>query len=202
MRIEWKNIPKEESIYKIASRYPGVKPRSLEAFLKIMWLTAQIDRSLELHFAQWGISRGRFMLLMSLYKDYCGMNLNTGAEASKTPGVMSPSELAANLDVTRGNMTGLLDGLEREGWIRRTSHPEDRRGVLITLTDEGLKRLETILPVHYHRMSLLLSSLTTAEAEAMINAIPKLLAGMTAFREDVEKSGTRKTAEESEEEEE
>jgi DNA-binding MarR family transcriptional regulator len=199
MRIEWKNIPKEESIYKFASRYPDVKPRSLEAFLKIMWITAQIDRSLELHFAEWDISRGRFMLLMSLYKDFCGMNLATGGEASKTPGVMSPSELAANLDVTRGNMTGLLDGLEREGWIRRTSHPEDRRGVLITLTDDGLKRLEKILPVHYHRMNLLLSTLTTAEAEAIIHAVPKLVAGMNAFREDVEKTGTGKTPEEEEE---
>lgn len=195
MRIEWKNIPKEESIYQFASRYPDVKPRSLEAFLKIMWITAQIDRSLEHHFAQWGISRGRFMLLMSLYKDFCGVKLNTGEEASKTPGVLSPSELAANLDVTRGNMTGLLDGLEREGWIRRETHPEDRRGLLIMLTEEGLKRLETILPVHYRRMNLLLSTLTTAEAEAIIQAVPKLVAGLSALREDIEKTGTRKFGE-------
>ena len=197
MRIEWKNIPKEQTIYEFAARYPDVKPKSLEAFLKLMWVTAQLDRTLELHFAQWNLSRGRFMLLMSLYKDYCGVDLGipTVEGASKTPGVMSPSELALNLDVTRGNMTGLLYGLEREGWILRQNHPEDRRGLLIMLTDEGRARLEKILPVHFRRMGLLLSKLTTAEAEAMLGAIPKLMTGMTGLLEDIEKSSPLKTVE-------
>jgi DNA-binding MarR family transcriptional regulator len=102
---------------------------------------------------------------------------------------MTPSELAANLDVTRGNMTGLIDGLEREGWIRRENHPDDRRGLLIILTEEGLARLEKMLPVHYHRMGLLLSKLTTEQAEGALAAIPKLVTGMNLFLEEVGKHG-------------
>ncbi len=115
MRIEWKEIPKEQTIYQIAERFPDVKPKSLEVFLKLMWITAQLERSLEGHFAQWNLSRGRFMLLMMLYKGFCGLATGMPDSADgtpRTPGSMSPSELAANLDVTRGNMTGLIDGLE------------------------------------------------------------------------------------------
>lgn len=188
MRIEWKEIPKEQTIYQIAARYPDVKPKGLEAFLKMMWITAQLERALESHFSQWDLSRGRFMLLMMLYKRYCGIDTglpDTVDGTPRTPGVMSPSELAANLDVTRGNMTGLIDGLEREGWIRRENHPEDRRGLLIVLTDEGRGRLEKMLPVHYRRMGLLLSKLTTTESEAVLNVIPKLMTGMGQFLADV-----------------
>jgi DNA-binding MarR family transcriptional regulator len=201
MRIEWKRIPKEEAIYKFAARYPDVKPKSLEAFLKVMWVTAQIDRALETHFSQWNLSRGRFMLIMTLYKDFCGCDLGIPVVdgASKTPGVMSPSELALNLDVTRGNMTGLLDGLEREGWILRGSHPEDRRGLLIRLTEDGLKRIEDILPTHYRRMNILLSGLSTSEAEVLIGAVAKLSTGLEAFRADVEKEVAKDSEGEEEE---
>lgn len=188
MRIEWKEIPKEETIFKLAARFPDVKPKSFEVYLKLMWVTAQLERVLEDHFAQWGISRGRFMLLMMLYKGYCGLDLGlpeTIEGSPRPPGVMTPSELAANLDTTRGNMTGLIDGLEREGWIRREDHPEDRRGVFIVLTDEGRAKIEEMLPVHYRRMGLLLSKITTAESESVLAAISKLVTGMTAVREDI-----------------
>jgi DNA-binding MarR family transcriptional regulator len=193
MRIEWKEIPKEQTIFQIASRYPDVKPKSFEFFLKIMWISAQIDRTLETHFNQWDLSRGRFMLLMMLYKGYCGIDTGLPDSADgtpRTPGVMTPSELAANLDVTRGNMTGLIDGLEREGWIRREAHPDDRRGLLVILTDEGRTRLEAMLPVHYRRMGLLLSKLSTAEAETVLPVIRILVDGVERLREDVEKGRT------------
>jgi DNA-binding MarR family transcriptional regulator len=192
VRIEWKEIPKEQTIYQIAARYPDVKPKSLELFLKHMWISAQMDRTLEAHFAQWELSRGRFMLLMSLYKDFCGLKPETEDATPRIPGARSPSELAEILDVTRGNMTGLIDGLEREGWIRREAHPDDRRGLFIVLTEEGRDRLEKMLPVHYRRMGLLLSKITTAEAEAVLAVIPKLMNGIAQMNEDVEKASPPK----------
>ncbi len=185
MRIEWKEIPKEETIYKIAEKYQGVKPKSLEAYLKMLWTVAQIDSVVESHFSQWGLSRGRFMLLMMLHRESCGVIMET---KHGVPGALTPSELADQLDVTRGNMTGLIDGLEREGWIRREDLPGDRRGLLIHLTDEGKSRLEKMLPIHFKRMGKMLSNLTSEEAEGLLTGMARLLSGLTAFREEIEKN--------------
>lgn len=49
-----------------------------------------------------------------------------------------PSDLAKALTMTTGAMTKRLDRLQAAGLVRRESNPNDRRGVLIRLTDEGL----------------------------------------------------------------
>jgi DNA-binding MarR family transcriptional regulator len=47
------------------------------------------------------------------------------------------SDLSEHLMVTPRNVTALVDGLEREGLVRRTPHPTDRRAILIQLTEAG-----------------------------------------------------------------
>jgi DNA-binding MarR family transcriptional regulator len=56
----------------------------------------------------------------------------------------SPSALAKHCGVSRAAMTGLLDGLEEEGYVERDSHPSDRRALMITLTPKGQKFLDWI----------------------------------------------------------
>src|SRR5437868_15368668 len=50
-------------------------------------------------------------------------------------------ELAKAVVLTRSGVTRLVDGLERDGLVRRISCPSDKRGTLVQLTDEGLCRL-------------------------------------------------------------
>jgi DNA-binding MarR family transcriptional regulator len=45
------------------------------------------------------------------------------------------ADLASGLDVTPRNVTTLVDGLERDGFVRRRPHPTDRRATVIELTD-------------------------------------------------------------------
>ncbi len=53
------------------------------------------------------------------------------------------SRLAAQVDVTKAALTGVLDALEGHGWIRRTGVAGDRRGVALELTTQGATVLET-----------------------------------------------------------
>lgn len=46
-------------------------------------------------------------------------------------------ELARQLHVTPAVVTGLIDRLERRGYVHRTTGTDDRRRVLLSLTDEG-----------------------------------------------------------------
>jgi DNA-binding MarR family transcriptional regulator len=54
-----------------------------------------------------------------------------------TPGTASPTDLADDLGVSGAGMTGRLDGLERAGWVQRTSSPDDRRRVVVEITKSG-----------------------------------------------------------------
>ena len=54
-----------------------------------------------------------------------------------TPGTASPTDLADDLGVSGAGMTGRLDGLERAGWVQRTSSPDDRRRVVVEITRSG-----------------------------------------------------------------
>jgi len=47
------------------------------------------------------------------------------------------ADLASALDVTPRNVTTLVDGLERDGFVRRRPHPTDRRATVIELTDSA-----------------------------------------------------------------
>ena len=56
-------------------------------------------------------------------------------------GVRGPStqqRLAASMDVTPRNVTGLVDGLVASGHVTREPHPTDRRATLVTPTPRGL----------------------------------------------------------------
>lgn len=66
-------------------------------------------------------------------------------------GPMSPSEIGDRLIVTRATVTGVVDSLERRGLVRRSPNPDDRRGVIVALTDEGVDVVGQVrLLVHRH----------------------------------------------------
>ena len=46
-------------------------------------------------------------------------------------------ELADALNVTPRNVTSLIDGLEKTGFVKRRDHPNDRRAILLDLTSSG-----------------------------------------------------------------
>jgi DNA-binding MarR family transcriptional regulator len=50
---------------------------------------------------------------------------------------LSQRALGDKLLVDRSNVTGLLDRMEKSGWVRRKDHPDDRRVYLIALTRSG-----------------------------------------------------------------
>ena len=54
-----------------------------------------------------------------------------------TPGLASPSALAADLGISNAGMTGRLDALEKAGWVQRSADADDRRRVSIEITRSG-----------------------------------------------------------------
>jgi len=59
-------------------------------------------------------------------------------------GEMPMSRLAEVLHVSLSNATGLIDRIEERGFVERTRVPEDRRVVVIRVTDAGRRMLDEV----------------------------------------------------------
>ncbi len=67
-------------------------------------------------------------------------------EALHTLGPMRQSDLAYKILRTTGNVTQLVDRLERDGLVERRRSDTDRRVVVVSITDKGRRRIERTLP--------------------------------------------------------
>jgi DNA-binding MarR family transcriptional regulator len=78
--------------------------------------------------------------------------------------------------LTTGGMTGRLDKLERAGLLRRSPDPHDRRGLQVTLTDEGLSVIEQAVGAGVDTQMEALASLTDEQAGHLADLLRRLLA--------------------------
>jgi DNA-binding MarR family transcriptional regulator len=68
---------------------------------------------------------------------------------SETEGrALRMSDLAQRTSSSRSRLTHAVDRLVERGWVRREDCPNDRRGQLAVLTDEGMKTLRAAAPIH------------------------------------------------------
>ena len=54
-----------------------------------------------------------------------------------TVGEIMPTNLGKCLDLQKGSLTSMIDALEREKFVCRRGDPEDRRKILVSLTEKG-----------------------------------------------------------------
>jgi DNA-binding MarR family transcriptional regulator len=109
--------------------------------------------------------------------DISPAGLNTLMILNSTDASLCPSEISARLIRTRGTVTGLLDSLEKRGYIERRPDPEDRRMTRIEITASGRKVLDDVLPGLWRHEARLLGHLTKKDKQALLTLIEKTLQG-------------------------
>jgi DNA-binding MarR family transcriptional regulator len=164
-----RSLPDKDQLADFAHRFPSVDLEALEACLFFLRTAADVSEAFGMHFARFGLSEGKFTILMLLFE-----NFQSG---------LSPSDCADRAGVTRGTITGLLDGLEREELVLRQAHQSDRRMITVHLTDKGLKFLEAMLPEHFRRTAGLFGQTSEAERKALIALLYRLRSGIPALRD-------------------
>ena len=97
-------------------------------------------------------------------------------------GPLPASRLAELSGFTTGAITGIVDRLERAGYVRREKHPTDRRSVIVqpTRTDEVRERVEPIFLSLAKVVSTVASQYSAAEISAIISYITQLTSVMRA----------------------
>ncbi len=91
----------------------------------------------------------------------------------------SPNQLAAALGTDTAGMTRLLDRLERKGLVRRHRHPDDRRSVIIEVTEAGQALLPRLGPVFGRVDSQLLAGFSEDETRQLTALLRRLLDNLT-----------------------
>jgi DNA-binding MarR family transcriptional regulator len=84
------------------------------------------------------------------------------------------TEIARRVGVTTTNITNLIDGLERDGWVERLASASDRRVTYVQLTDEGRERAGRLLPATARFTSQVFAGLSDEEKQGLIRTLQKL----------------------------
>jgi MarR family 2-MHQ and catechol resistance regulon transcriptional repressor len=105
-------------------------------------------------------------------------------------GPMCQHALAQKLLRSGGNITLVIDNLEKHGWVRRERQKDDRRMIVIHLTQPGRRLIERVFPEHAAAIERELSSLAPREQEDLRRLCRKL--GRGADNLDLKKTKKEK----------
>lgn len=131
---------------------------------RIRRVAAHLSRGMEKTFAAHGLNGASFDVLATLRR-------------SGPPYALSPGDLLETMMITSGTMTNRIDQLEKAGLVARAHNPEDRRSVIISLTDKGFATIDAAVTAHVATQQRLVAALS-AEERAMLNAVlGKYMAG-------------------------
>lgn len=141
---------------------PADQVRALDAYIKLSRASRTLDARLAANLARLGLTTGQLGVMEAL------MHL----------GPLSQGELGRKLLRSGGNVTTVIDNLERRRLVARRRNPEDRRVVTVGLTSAGLRLIEKVFPVHARAVAQAMETLTAAEQEELGRLCRKLGRGV------------------------
>jgi DNA-binding MarR family transcriptional regulator len=140
---------------------------ALKTCFEILSLAGAIDQDCANRLAPHKLSEGKFVLLFLL---------------QNAPDSLSPHELSERAGVTRATITGLLDGLERDGFLKRHADTQDRRKLTIRLTSEGARLAQQLFVEHTTWIASLMSDLSADEQAVLSTLLRRIFSRTDAGR--------------------
>jgi DNA-binding MarR family transcriptional regulator len=143
--------------------YPDGDPLAAEVLATLVRTGEAINREIDrTMLASYGVAQPMLNALAVI----------EGADEMLTPTQVSERTLSSSATVT-----STLDALEYQGWVRRLPNPEDRRSVLIEITDEGRDIANRFLPGIRVLEQAMLAKVTRSERATLLRLLGKVLAG-------------------------
>jgi MarR family 2-MHQ and catechol resistance regulon transcriptional repressor len=132
--------------------------RALNAYINLIRASDSVLSKIAVHLESEGVTMGQFAVL----------------EALLHLGPMCQHALAEKLLRSGGNMTLVVDNLQKQGWVKRQRQEKDRRMVEIHLTPRGRRLITRIFPEHAKVIAQVMSELTPEEQEDLRRIARKL----------------------------
>jgi len=150
---------------KWASARPDIGVDLLQVTARLARIGPLLARRQEAVFDRFGLSRGEVGMLSAL-------------RISGPPHRLSPTRLGQGLMLSSAGVTSRLDRLERRGFVVRLPDPDDRRGVIVELTDAGLEIVDAAVAANSISDRQLMERLDPKEIETLEGLLRKVLAGL------------------------
>lgn len=141
---------------------PDVDVSPMHVLSRISRVAHHVDQARKASFSAHEIEPWEFDVLSALRR-------------SGDPYELSPGRLVAETLVTSGTMTNRIDRLAARGLVERHPDPDDRRGVLVRLTDAGRSRVDAAVAELLDREAELLAGLDPAGLERLTADLRDLL---------------------------
>ena len=125
--------------------------RALDAFIKISRARKVLSARTSKLLAEYGLTEGQLGTLEVLY--YLGP--------------MVQRDIGSKLLVTDGNMTMVINNLEKRGLVTRERDGDDRRQITVSLTDKGQQLISDLFPKHAQNIANLMSILSPSEQDEL-----------------------------------
>ena len=94
---------------------------------------------------------------------------------AEPPHRRSPGDLARKLELSSGAMTNRLDRLERAGFVQRMPDPDDRRGIQVELTGEGLRVWEQSVVAQAEKEAIIAAALSAEEMDELNRLLRRVM---------------------------
>lgn len=135
------------------STFKGTKAekRALSAYVKLERAANAAMAFARVGLEEAGLSLGQFAVLEALYH----------------VGPLYLGDLARRILTSSGNLTLVVDNLEKRGLVKRRQPLKDKRFVLATITPAGRKLIGRIFPAHAERITSVMGRLTATEQEKL-----------------------------------
>jgi len=142
---------------------PDLDLAPMEVLSRISRLARHLDRLRANTFSAHDLESWEFDVLAALRR--------TGP-----PYRLSPGQLLRETLVTSGTMTNRVDRLVERGLVTRQDHPNDRRGVLVELTDAGRDAVDAALAELIAAERQIMAALDVADHDQLTRSLRLLLA--------------------------
>ena len=134
--------------------------RALRIWLRLLTCTQLIERQVRSRLrSQFDTTLPRFDLMAQLERHREGLKMN---------------ELSRLLMVTGGNVTAIVDQLEKEGLVERLDEPADRRAFRIRLTKSGERTFIEMARAHEEWVVELLAGLSRRDQDGLLRLLARV----------------------------
>jgi DNA-binding MarR family transcriptional regulator len=155
--MEQRAIPLDAET-KVAER-PDDHKTELRLWLRLLTCTALIEGEVRRRLREnFDVTLPRFDLL---------------AQLDRAPNGITLGELSQRMMVTNGNITGLVDRLEKQGLVKRRACPRDRRVQYVGLTAAGRKFFRAMAHANADWIGEIFAELSGADVDNLMHALAK-----------------------------
>lgn len=131
---------------------------NLKVFVRMSRATQAVQKRAANIFSKGGLTTSQFAVIEALYHK----------------GDLTINEIIESILTTSGNITVVINNLQKAQLVGKCTNPEDKRSCLISITEKGKKKVEEIFPKHLKDLEESLDILSAEEKQFLITILKKI----------------------------